>query len=163
MKVIAFEPFANAEFVQKWGIELASLDELLEKSDYVSLHCPVMAETKHLMNAARLARMKRGSVLINTARGALVDETALVDALRSGHLRGAGLDVFEVEPLPVTSPLLTLPNVLLAGHVAGLDIESQEDTLKMCADTIIGLAGGRWFPERIQNLKGAEAAWKWGR
>jgi D-3-phosphoglycerate dehydrogenase / 2-oxoglutarate reductase len=163
MKVIAFEPRANAEFVKQWGIELASFDELLEKSDYVSLHCPCTSETRHLMNAERITKMKPGSVLINTARGALVDEGALYDALKSGHLRGAGLDVFEKEPLPLTSPLLTLPNVLLAGHVAGLDIESQEDTLKMSADTIIALCGGKWPAERIQNLQEAAANWKWAR
>ncbi|HVJ67274.1 MAG TPA: phosphoglycerate dehydrogenase [Caulifigura sp.] len=163
MKVLAFEPRPNAEFVKQWGIELTSLDDLLEKSDYVSLHSPVTPETKHLMNAARFAKMKPGSVLINTARGALVDEKALYDALKSGHLRGAGLDVFEVEPLPLTSPLLTLPNILLAGHVAGLDVESQQDTLKMTADTIISLCGGKWPGERIQNLAGAQANWKWQR
>jgi D-3-phosphoglycerate dehydrogenase / 2-oxoglutarate reductase len=163
MKVIAFEPHPNPDFVKQWGIELASLDELLEKSDYVSLHSPVTPETKHLMNAARFAKMKPGSVLINTARGALVDEAALYEALKSGHLRGAGLDVFEVEPLPLSSPLLTLPNVLLAGHVAGLDVESQEDTLKMSADTIINLCGGSWPAERVQNLRGTESSWKWMR
>ncbi len=163
MKVLAFEPRPNTEFVKQWGIELTSLDDLLEKSDYVSLHSPVTPETKHMMNAARFAKMKPGSVLINTARGALVDEAALSDALKSGHLRGAGLDVFEVEPLPLTSPLLTLPNVLLAGHVAGLDVESQEDTLKMSADTIISLCGGKWPGDRIQNLRGVETGWKWAR
>ncbi|OAI51610.1 3-phosphoglycerate dehydrogenase [Planctomyces sp. SCGC AG-212-M04] len=163
LKVVAFEPRANAEFVKQYGIELASLDELLEKSDYVSLHCPVTPETKHLMNADRFAKMKPNSVLINTARGALVDEKALYDALKSGHLRGAGLDVFEKEPLPLTSPLLTLPNVLLAGHTAGLDQESQEDTLKMSADTIISLCGGKWPADRIQNLVGAGPNWKWAR
>lgn len=163
MKVVAFEPRANAEFVKQYGIELASLDELLEKSDYVSLHCPVTSETKHLMNAARFAKMKPNSVLINTARGALVDEKALYDALKSGHLRGAGLDVFEKEPLPLTSPLLTLPNVLLAGHTAGLDIESQQDTLKMSADTIISLCGGKWPADRIQNLAEVGPSWKWAR
>jgi D-3-phosphoglycerate dehydrogenase / 2-oxoglutarate reductase len=163
MKVIAFEPRPNAEFVKQWGIELASLDELLEKSDYVSLHSPCTPDTRHLMNADRFAKMKPGSVLINTARGALVDEAALFVALKSGHLRGAGLDVFETEPLPLDSPLLTLPNVLLAGHVAGLDVESQADTLKMTADTIISLCGGRWPTERIQNLRGLESAWKWSR
>ena len=104
--------------------------------------------------------MKSGSVLINTARGLLVDEKALVDALNSGHLRGAGLDVFEVEPLPADSPLLTMNNVLLSGHLAGLDHESQFDTLTMCAETIVSLSQGRWPTECVRNLSGV-TNWKW--
>jgi len=106
--------------------------------------------------------MKEGSVLINTARGGLVDEAALCDALRSGHLRGAGLDVFEVEPLPVESPLLQFDNVLLAGHVAGMDNESKYDTFKMAAETIVELSRGGWPAERIVNLRGV-GKWRWAR
>ena len=160
MKVVAYEPFPNREFVEKWGIELLSLDQLLSRSDYVSLHLPVGSETKHIMNAAAFAKMKPGSVLINTARGLLVDEKALIAALQSGHLRGAGLDVFEVEPLPGDSPLLTMSNVLMSGHIAGLDIESQRDTLTMCAETIVSLSRGGWPTECIRNLAGV-TDWKW--
>lgn len=160
MKVVAYEPYPNREFIEKWGIELLSFDQLLSRSDYVSLHLPVGPETKHIMNAAAFAKMKPGSVLINTARGLLVDERALVDALTSGHLRGAGLDVFEVEPLPASSPLLTMSNVLLSGHVAGLDVESQHDTLVMCAETIVSLSRGGWPTECIRNMAGV-TDWKW--
>ncbi|MBX3441959.1 MAG: phosphoglycerate dehydrogenase [Planctomyces sp.] len=160
MKVIACEPFPNPEFVTKWGVEVASLDELLARSDYVSMHNPATPESRRMMNAERFAKMKPGSVFLNTARGALVDEAALYEALKSGHLRGAGLDVFEVEPLPLDSPLLTLPNVLLAGHLAGQDLESQRDAMLMIADTIIALREGRWPAERIQNLKGV-TGWRW--
>jgi phosphoglycerate dehydrogenase-like enzyme len=162
MKVIAYEPTPNKEFVEKWGIELVSLDDLLAQADYVTLHNPATAANRRMMNAARFAQMKPGSVLINTARGALVDEQALYEAIKSGHLRGAGLDVFEVEPLPLTSPLLTLKNVLLAGHVAGLDIESQRDAMIMIAETIIGMRDGQWPADRIQNLKGV-TNWKWSK
>ncbi len=160
MKVIAFDPYPNREFVEQWGVELADLDSLLRRSDYVSLHLPMGQETKHIMNAAAFAKMKPGSVLINTARGLLVDEVALVDALNSGHLRGAGLDVFEVEPLPGDSPLLRMDNVLLSGHLAGLDHESQRDTLTMCAETIVSLFNGGWPTECIRNLAGV-SNWKW--
>jgi phosphoglycerate dehydrogenase-like enzyme len=160
MQVIACEPYPDQEFCRQWKIEVLPLDDLLPRSDYVSLHNPATAETRHMMNARRFAQMKRGSVLINTARGSLVDETALVAALKSGQLRGAGLDVFEKEPLPLDSPLLKCRNVLLAGHVAGLDIESQHDTLVMAAETIIALRDGRWPQQCIQNLKGA-TGWKW--
>jgi phosphoglycerate dehydrogenase-like enzyme len=160
MHVIAFDPYPNREFAEQWGIELADLDTLLSRSDYVSLHLPMGAETKHIMNATTFARMKPGSVLINTARGLLVDEAALVDVLNSGHLRAAGLDVFEVEPLPADSPLLKMDNVLLSGHLAGLDHESQRDTLTMCAETIVTLSQGGWPAECIRNLPGVKD-WSW--
>ena len=162
LKVLAYEPYPDQEFIQQWRIELASFEDLLKRSDYVSLHLPMSAESKHLINADTLAMMKPGSVLINTARGALVDETALYNALKSGHLRGAGLDVFEVEPLPLDSPLLELDNVLLAGHLAGLDEESHDDTFKMAAETIICLQKGEWPAFCIQNLKGVKT-WSWQR
>lgn len=160
LKVLAYEPHPPAEFVAQWNIELTSLEDLLGRSDYVSLHCPYSKDSHHLMDAERFAQMKKGSVFINTARGLLVDETALVAALRSGHLRGAGLDVFEVEPLPLESELLKLPNVLLAPHLAGADNESRNDTLTMSADTLIQLANGQWPADRIVNLKGV-TGWKW--
>jgi D-3-phosphoglycerate dehydrogenase / 2-oxoglutarate reductase len=162
MKVLAFEPQPSDEFLAKWPIEIASLDDLLARSDYVSIHSPLTPQSQHLINAQTLARMKRGSVLINTARGGLVDEAALCDALRSGHLRAAGLDVFEIEPLPVESPLLKFDNVLLAGHVAGMDNESKYDTFQMAAETIVELYRGGWPAERIVNLRGA-TSWRWAR
>lgn len=160
MQLLAYDPYPNEEFAEQWNIELVSLDDLLARSDYVTLHLPMAPGTKHLMNAAAFRKMKPGSVLINTARGALVDEKALYDALKSGHLRGAGLDVFEVEPLPADSPLLELNNVLLSGHVAGLDDESQRDTLQMAAETLIALRDGGWPTLCIRNLPGV-TNWKW--
>lgn len=162
LKVIAHEPQPPEEFVKQWKIELTSLQELLARSDYVSLHCPYSKDSHHLMDAERFAQMKPGAVFINTARGMLVDESALVDALRRGHLRGAGLDVFEVEPLPLDSELLTLPNVLLAPHLAGADNESRNDTLSMSANTLIQLSLGEWPADRIVNLKGV-TNWSWER
>ncbi|MCA9070732.1 MAG: phosphoglycerate dehydrogenase, partial [Planctomycetaceae bacterium] len=160
MKILGYEPYPDPEFIQQWRIDLVSFEDLLKGSDYVSLHLPMSAESKHLMNAKTFAMMKPGSVLINTARGALVDESALYDALKSGHLAGAGLDVFEVEPLPSSSPLLELDNILLAGHLAGLDEESHDDTFKMAAETIINLEKGEWPAFCIQNLKQVKD-WSW--
>ena len=162
MKVVAYEPYPQKEFCEQWGIELASFESLLSTSDYVTLHLPMSRETKHVMNDKTFALMKPGSVLINTARGLLVDEKALVRALQSGHLRGAGLDVFEVEPLPADSPLLKLDNVLLSGHLAGLDVESHHDTLTMAAETIVSLSKGGWPAECVRNLPGVKD-WKWSR
>jgi len=162
MKLIAFEPYADENFVGKWGIELVGVDDLFSRADYVSLHCPATKETKHLVNADRLKLMKPDAVLINTARGSLVDEQALIAALEQKQIRAAGLDVFEVEPLPVESPLVKMENVLLSGHVAGLDNESHDGTYAMSARTIIGLRDGEWPAECIQNLKESKD-WSWDR
>lgn len=160
MNVLAFDPFPNREFAEQWQIELTNRDDVLSRSDYVTLHLPMDPSVKHLINATSLAKMKRGAILINTARGALVDEVALCEALQSGQLAAAGMDVFETEPLPLTSPLLKLDNVLTCGHLAGLDEESRRDTLIMSAQTIIDLHEGRWPTECIRNLNGVRD-WKW--
>ncbi|MEO8740882.1 MAG: 2-hydroxyacid dehydrogenase [Casimicrobiaceae bacterium] len=97
---------------------VATLETLLAEADIITLHVPLTVETRHLMNVATIAAMKPGAVLINTARGAIVDETALAEALQRGHLAAAGLDVFESEPVPATSPLLKLPNVVLTPHIS---------------------------------------------
>ncbi len=160
LNVLAYDPFPNQEFVEQWQVELTPLDELFARSDYVSLHLPMDQSVRHLINAETLKMMKRGAVLINTARGPLVDEAALYEALKSGQLRAAGLDVFEKEPLPLDSPLLNLENLLVCGHLAGLDEESQHDTLQMSAETIIALRQGRWPMECIRNLTGVKH-WAW--
>lgn len=161
MNVLAFDPYANKTFAEQWQIEVTELDDLLGRSEYVSLHSPSTPETFQMINAESLAKMKQGSVLINTARGSLIKEADLVESLRSGHLRGAGLDVYEVEPLPTSSPLLELDNVLLSGHVAGLDIESHNGMFGMCGEIIVALHKGDWpAAECLQNLPGV-TDWKW--
>ena len=107
------------------GRRVDSLDELLATSDVVSLHCPASVETRHLLNADRLAQLRPGAVLINTARGDVVDEAALIDALQAGRLAAAGLDVYEREPM-VPAALLALPNVVLLPHLGSATIESRE-------------------------------------
>lgn len=119
MRVIACDPMLSIEKAAQLGLQkVDSLDELLEQADVVSLHAPATSETRHLINASRLQTMKQGAILINTARGSLVDEQALAHALRSGHLAGAGLDVFEREPIASDNPLLHLENVVLTDHIA---------------------------------------------
>jgi phosphoglycerate dehydrogenase-like enzyme len=161
MKVIALEPYPDQAFVKQWNIEVVDLDTALARSDFLSLHLPMSRENQHLMNRERFARMKKGAMLINTARGPLVNEADLVEALKSRHVAAAGLDVFEVEPLPLDSPLMALDNVLVSGHVAGLDDDSAHDTSKMCAEIIVGLLNGRWPEGCVQNLKAGHAGWKW--
>ena len=160
MKVIAYDPYPNTAFAQKSNVELTSLDELWARSDFISLHLAMSPETYNLINQTTLAKMKRGAILINTGRGQLVNEDDLCIALQSGQLAAAGLDVFHKEPLPLTSPLLKLDNVLLSGHLAGLDVESNYDIAVRFAETIVSLSKGGWPAECIRNLKG-RTDWKW--
>ncbi len=122
--------------------EWRSLDALLAESDIVSLHIPLGPETAGLLDAQRLARMKPGAILVNTARGGLVDEVALLEALASGRLAGAGLDVFAVEPLPPGHPLMTRPNVVLAPHVAWLTRETLTRSLEVAVENCRRLQAG---------------------
>ncbi len=128
------------------GVEpAASLDEILVTSDVVSLHCPHTRETENLLDAAALDRMKPGAILINTARGALVDEAALVERLRGGRLGGAGLDVFREEPVPAHHPLLAAPNTVLAPHTGGAGAGGQRELFARAA-TIIRAHFGEGAP-----------------
>jgi len=160
MKVVSFDPYAPADFVKKHGITMVSLEELFRQSDFISLHSPATPETKHMINEKSMALMKPSVVIINTARGPLIDEPALIKALQTGRVRAAGLDVFETEPLPLSSPLIGMSNVLLAGHVAGLDNESHDATWALGAEIILKLHQGEWPADCIQNLKG-KTGWKW--
>lgn len=144
-KILVAETYPDADFVAEHGLEIVEFEELLKRSDYVSLHVPLLPETRNLINSKTIGLMKNGACLINTARGGLTEEAALVEGLRSGKLRGAGLDVFPVEP-PTGSPLFELPNVLCTPHLAGLDHESCEGMASMAASSIIQILNGR-LPE----------------
>lgn len=125
------------------------LDALLERADIVSLHLPLLPETHHLLNAARFQQMRRGAILVNTARGGLVDTAALVDSLRRGHLAGAGIDVFDPEPVAADAPLLALPNVVLAPHVAWLTQETLARSVSAAVDNCQRLLADRPLRNRI--------------
>jgi D-3-phosphoglycerate dehydrogenase len=132
------------------GAEFCDLEELLRRSDYVSLHAPLTPETRHLINAARLAHMKRGAYLINTSRGALIDTAALVAALDSGHLAGAALDVQDPEPPPLDRPPYNDPRVIVTPHAAFVSVESLENLRSRTARQVsLYLNGER--PENIVN------------
>jgi D-3-phosphoglycerate dehydrogenase / 2-oxoglutarate reductase len=115
--IFAYDPFADSDYAGEHDIFLKSMDEVVAESDFISLHLPLTPETRGLINDAFLAKMKKGSYLINTARGEVVDEAALLRALESGHLRGAGLDAFVTEPPDPANPLLHLPQVIATPHL----------------------------------------------
>ncbi len=139
MRVVAHDPlitphhFAAAEL----GVTLAPLDDLLGESDFISLHVPLLPTTRHLINAERLARMKPTAALINTSRGGIVDEAALLEALRAGRLGGAALDVRAHEPPEQPDPLAQFENVLLTPHIAGLTAESQARVCQAVAEDVL--------------------------
>jgi D-3-phosphoglycerate dehydrogenase len=160
MKVIATEQQPQVTFVRQHEIELVPLDELLARSDYLSLHCPACPETNGIINRHTLAKMKPGSTLINTARGKLVVEADLLEALQSGHLRFACLDVFEQEPPRSDNPLFALENVVLAPHLGGMDKLSLENMGIESAENIVNLNLGRWPLGAVVNGE-LEATWKW--
>ena len=137
LRVIGYDIARSPDQMAAAGIEAVDLDTLLARSDYLSLHVPYTPSTHHLVDAALLARLKPGAILVNTARGKVVDTDALIDALASGHLAGAGLDVFEQEPLPADSPLRSAPNVVMTPHIGGYSVEAFADLrLEMCRTTI---------------------------
>ncbi|HWP84174.1 MAG TPA: phosphoglycerate dehydrogenase [Terriglobia bacterium] len=125
LEIIAHDPYVAALVARDLNVALVSLEELLTRSDYLSLHTPLTAETERIINASTLRKMKKGVRIVNCARGELIDEEALAEAVRSGHVAGAALDVFAAEP-PKNSPFLTLPQVLLTPHIAGSTAEAQE-------------------------------------
>jgi glyoxylate reductase len=124
------------------GLRYCSLSELLAKSDFVSLHTPLTAETRHLMGAAQFAAMKPTAILVNTARGGVVDQDALVDALRSGAIAGAALDVTTPEPLPLDHPLFSFPNVVITPHIASASLATRSRMAEMAAANIIAVLRG---------------------
>lgn len=138
MTVVAHDPAldsANAAFDEA-GVRAVTLDELVAAADVVSLHVPLVASTKNLFDAARIAAMKPGAVLVNSARGGIVDESAVVAALKSGHLGGAALDVFAAEPLGADNPYTDCPNLLLTPHIAGVSAEANERVSFLIADKV---------------------------
>jgi len=118
--ILAYDPYADPTFAAEHGIQLASMEDVIAQSDFLSLHLPLLTETNRLVNADFLTRMKKGAYLVNTSRGDVVDETALYDALVSGHLRGAGLDAFSIEPPDPAHPLLQLPQVICTPHLGAM-------------------------------------------
>lgn len=140
--IIASDPHLAPGVFAEHGVEKVDIARLLRTADIISLHCPLLPETTHLVNRETISRMKPGAILVNTSRGPVVEEEALIEALRSGKLNGAGLDVFEAEPLPAGSPLRTFPNVLLTSHAASVSeravVTLQSKAAEAARDFLLG-------------------------
>jgi len=136
MRVLAYDPFVAPEIMEQSAADPSELDALLANADYVTLHCPLTDKTRHLIDAKSLAAMRKGARIINCARGGLVDEVALADALKRGHIAGAALDVYEQEP-PTASPLLALDNVVLTPHLGASTEEAQQAVSISIAQNVI--------------------------
>jgi D-3-phosphoglycerate dehydrogenase len=141
-RLLGYDPYITQAQVADLGVAMVDLDALLAESDYVTLHSPLTRETRHLIGAPQLARMKRTACLINTARGALVDEAALMAALEEGTIRGAGLDVLEQEPPARTSPLLRHPRVLLTPHTAWYTERAERELRRKSVEEAIRILRG---------------------
>jgi phosphoglycerate dehydrogenase-like enzyme len=160
MRLLAYEPFPDQHFVAEQGIALVPFDRLLAEADFLTLHVPLTAESKYLINKKTLGRMKPTSFLINTARGGLVCEADLAEVLRTKRIAGAALDVFEQEPPDKDNPLFKLDNVVLTPHAAGVDLQSRDDMALSAAQAIVALSRGEWPAEQIVNPE-VRARFRW--
>lgn len=142
LRVITHDPFVPKDVLDAAGVAGVSLDDLFAQSDFVSVHAPLLPDTKHLLNAAAFGKMKKGVLVVNTARGPLIDEKALVAALDSGKVGGAALDVVEVEPLPKDSPLLGRDNVILSPHTGFYSVEALEELQTKAASDVARVLSG---------------------
>ena len=142
IKVQAYDPFAKPDVFRAARVESVDLDVLLKSSDYVSVHAPLLPETRGMLNEAAFLKMKKGALLVNTARGPLVDEAALVAALDTGHLGGAALDVVATEPLAKDSALLGRDNVIVTPHTAFYSVEALEELQTKCASDVARVLSG---------------------
>jgi D-3-phosphoglycerate dehydrogenase len=144
LRVIAFDPYVSELEITAAGVEPVGFGELLERSDYLSIHAPHNDETEHAIDAAALKRMKRTAVIINTARGPIIDEAALIEALQNGTIAGAGLDVLEAEPPSNNNPLLTMENVVVTPHVASATTRMRPETRRRVGREVALVLRGRW-------------------
>jgi len=143
MSVIAYDPYVTAEYATQRGVELVDLDTLVARADFLTLHVPLTPQTRHLISRERLALMQPTARLINVARGGIVDEQALVEAVQTGKLAGAALDVYEHEPLDADSPLRGCPNIILSPHLGGSTVEAQEKVAEDVALQVLDVLNDR--------------------
>jgi len=150
---LVYDPVVPAEVIQASGCEPASLEEVLVQSDIVTLHCPSTLKTRKLLNGESLARMRRGAIVINLARGDLIDTAALVAALQSGHIAAAALDVCDPEPIPLDSPLRSLPNVITASHIASASPKAVRTLRETAARIAAAALRGEELPNVVNGVR----------
>ncbi len=144
MRVLYYDVYRREDLEKSMGVTYADMDTLLHESDFVTLHTDLNESTRHMMNAAAFAKMKKTAIVVNTARGPIIDPQALYDALKTGKIGGAALDVTEPEPIPLDSPLLTLPNCLIVPHIASASVATRAKMAQMAAANLIaGLRGDK--------------------
>jgi glyoxylate reductase len=151
LSLLAYSPSLTSEEAAEVSARRVELHELLRESDFVSLHCPLNPETRHLINRNTLAMMRPTAILINTARGGIVDQRALYDALRNGVIGGAALDVTDPEPLPLDDPLLTLPNVTIVPHIGSASKWTRDQMAMMAADNLIAGLKDEPLPNQVRR------------
>lgn len=151
-RVVVFDPAVDASQIAAAGARAVSLDELLVQSDIVSPHCPSLPSTKQMFNAAALAKMKRGAVFINVGRGDLADTAAVTAALQSGQLAAAALDVFDPEPIPADHPIRTMPNVILAAHIASASPPAVKTLRETAARIALKAVRGEPLPNVVNGV-----------
>jgi len=160
MKVVACDPLVDDRIIDQFQVQRLELDELVAESNIISLHAPLTDATRGLVDRRFLARMRPGSLLINTARGGLIVEADLRDSLVSGHLAGAGLDVLNHEPPEPGNPLLGLPTVVFSPHIAGTDLQSMSNMAELAAQTVVELHHNRWPAACVVNGD-VRQGWRW--
>lgn len=150
LNILAYDPYVDAATAAEYGVELAPLDELLQRSDFVSVHAPRSAETLGLLSSREFGLMKLTAMIFNTGRGGVIDEAALVHALKTGQIAGAGLDVFEQEPIAADNPLLGMENVVLTPHAGGYSEESVRTVRRRAAEEVARILRGE-MPQNLVN------------
>ncbi|URM33509.1 C-terminal binding protein [Cytobacillus firmus] len=145
-KLAAYDPFVSAEDMASAGVQKMELDEIISEADYLSVHVPLIKDTFHLLNADRFSQMKKNAVIINTARGPIIDEKALIEALENGKIAGAALDVAEEEPISIDSPLLHMDNVIITPHSAWYSEEAMVELRQKAAKNIVQVLKGEKTP-----------------
>jgi D-3-phosphoglycerate dehydrogenase / 2-oxoglutarate reductase len=145
-KLAAYDPFVSAEDMASAGVQKMELDEIISEADYLSVHVPLIKDTFHLLNADRFSQMKKNAVIINTARGPIIDEKALIEALENGEIAGAALDVAEEEPISIDSPLLHMDNVIITPHSAWYSEEAMVELRQKAAKNIVQVLKGEKTP-----------------
>ena len=149
MKVLYHDVYRRQDLEQSMGVTYADIDTILAEADFVSIHTDLNPSTRYMFNAAAFAKMKRTAILINSARGPIVDHMALYEALKSGQILGAGLDVTDPEPIPVDHPLVSLPNCLIVPHIASASVATRGKMASMAANNLIAGVRGERLPTPV--------------